>query len=639
MEPAPEAHASDAPAVGEMGPAPGDHAWTDFSLAGGVLPAVTRVLLLLAGALAVVGLGAMVLLPLLEAASRKVLGFTPVGSAEWVRHLTLWVGMVGGVLASVEGRHFSMALGEAMGGRRARAVLSALSRGGAVGVLVFMTMGAWTLMDSLHGFPSGIGSWFPVSAAMAPMLVGMGLMGVVTLVRPGEGWGVRLGTAGVAVVAVAVAPPILEVAGPWPVVAGLGGVVALALAGMPIYAALGGAALLLFFRAEVGSSAVLDATYQIVTKPVLPSVPLFALAGVVLARGGAPKRLIRLVRAWMGWMPGGASVATILACAFFTAITGASGVTILALGGLLFPVLLAARHDEPFSLGLVTASGSVGLLFPPSVPVILCAVYGRVGLDMLFLAAFLPGVLLLGMLGAFSLARSPGNGGGRSSFTLREALGATREAWGDLLLPVLIVAAFFGGLMAPVETAALAALWAVALEVGIHRSMKPGRELARALVETSVLVGALVVVIGFAQGLFLALVDAQIPTRGAEWIPTVIESKWMFLLVLNLVLLLVGAFMDIYSAIVVVVPLLLPLAAAYGIHPAHLAVVFLTNMELGYLTPPVGMNLFLSSLTFRRRLLEVWRAALPFFTIFVLWVLLVTYLPWISAGFAEWVLR
>jgi tripartite ATP-independent transporter DctM subunit len=371
---------------------------------------------------------------------------------------------------------------------------------------------------------------------------------------------------------------------------------------------------------------------------MLPSIPLFALAGIVMARGGAPERLTRLVRAWIGWAPGGSSIATVVACAFFTAITGASGVTILALGGLLYPILVAAHHKKEFSLGLVTASGSVGLLFFPSVPVILYAVCAGIGFNRLFAAALLPGILLLVILVAFSMWSSEGNGRDRPDFDVREIATATWIARGDLLLPILIIGGYFSGLMTLVEVAALAALWAIVLETVLHRSLGARDGLPEAFVETAVVMGALIAVIGLALGLYGYLVDALIPTRVAEWVTGIIESKWVFLLVLNLLLLLVGALMDIYSAIVVVVPLLVPIAALYGLHPAHVGVVFLANLELGYLTPPVGMNLFLSSLTFERPLLKVWRAVLPFLAIFAAWVILITYVPWLSSGFAEWIL-
>jgi tripartite ATP-independent transporter DctM subunit len=580
----------------------------------------------------------MVLLPLLEAGVLRTLNLIPMDSGPWVRHLTLWVGLAGAVLASAGDRHFTIALKEVIGSRRGRGALELLARGGTLGILLALALASMLLVLGLRGFPSEIGAFLPLSWAVAPLPVAFAVMGWHALWKPDEAWSRRA----TVLLAAAVGSLVVLLLSQWggrafPLV-GISGLMALALAGAPLFVVLGGAALVLFSSAGVPIAAVVDASYQITTKPTLPSIPLFALAGVVLARGGAPERLLRLVRAWIGWIPGGASVATIIGCAFFTAITGASGVTILALGALLLPILLAAGHGREFSLGLLTASGSVGLLFPPSVPVILCAVYGGIGLDHLFAAALLPGLLLLLILAIFCLRRGAAHDCGRPSFEIREAAEATRRAWGDLLLPFLVVAAFFGGVMTPVETAALAALWAMVLEVGIHRSLDVGRGLVGAMKEAALLVGALIVVIGLAQSLFSFLVDAQVPLVAAEWIQTVIESRWVFLLALNVVLLVVGAFMDIYSAIVVIVPLLLPMAGVYGIHPAHLGVIFLTNMELGYLTPPVGLNLFLSSATFERPILEIWRAVIPFLFLLGIWVLLVTYVPALSVGFASRVL-
>ncbi len=379
---------------------------------------------------------------------------------------------------------------------------------------------------------------------------------------------------------------------------------------------------------------------SIQTKIFLPSIPLFALAGVVLARGGAPQRLIRLVRAWAGWFPGGSAIATILACAFFTAITGASGVTILALGGLLFPILVAAHYKEKFSLGLLTASGSVGLLFPPSLPVIFYAVFGKVAPDRLFFAAFLPGMLLLVLLAGFCLIRGGERGTELPAFNLKEALSALRGAWGDLLLPILIVVFWIGAGMMIVEVAALAALWAILLEGVIHRELGLRKGFPEAFCEAAVVVGALIMVISLALGLVHFLVMAQVPDQIAGWVTTVIHSKLVFLLVLNFLLLGVGALMDIYSAIVIVLPIIVPIAIAapYLISPTHLGVIFLANLELGYLTPPVGLNLFLSSMTFKKPLMEVWKSTLPFLVLVAVWVLLVTYVPWISVGFADMIL-
>lgn len=588
--------------------------------------------------LAAAGLGAMVALPLLEAGIRRTLDRTILNSAPWVQHLTLWVGLAGAILASMERRHFTIALKEALGSRRLTGWMEIGSRAATLAILLALARAAWVLVAGLWGLSSEVGSFLPLSVAMIPLPAAFLAMAWLAWWRPGEAWRIRLTVVASAVLFLAAVLLMRAAGGGVLQVAGLVGLGGFALIGVPLFVVLGGASLLLFYGAGVPAAAVVDASYQIVTKATLPSIPLFALAGVILAHGGAPGRLLRLVRAWIGWIPGGAPLATIVGCAFFTAITGASGVTILALGALFLPILLSAEHGERFSLGLLTASGSAGLLFPPSVPVILCAVYGGIGLDRLFAAALVPGFLLLLTLALFSLAQSRGSAASRPSFDLGEALAATGVAWGDLLLPVLIIAAFFGGIMTPVETAALAALWALILETGIHRSLGIRKGLFGATRETALLVGALVIVIGMAQSLFSYLVDAQIPLLAADWIGGVIGSRWLFLLVLNLALLLVGAFMDIYSAIVVVVPLLLPMAGAYGIQPAHLGVIFLTNMELGYLTPPVGLNLFLSSATFKRPILEIWGAVIPFLLILTVWVLLVTYVPLLSVGVAQAVL-
>jgi tripartite ATP-independent transporter DctM subunit len=551
-------------------------------------------------------LGAMVLLPLLEA-----------------------------VLASFQDRHLSLSVGEAIRSERFGRRLDILSKAGAIGVLTCLCWASFVLVRSQTYSPETLAGWLPVWVAQLTMPVGFALMAVGTFRRSPGGWRNRSALLFIAVLMGPILAFLPLAGGTSLAVVGILATIGLAAAGLPLYAVLGGAAMLLFFASDIPIAAVPAETYRIVTQPMLPSIPLFALAGVVLARGGAPTRLVRLVSAWSGWMPGGASIAAILGCAFFTAITGASGVTILALGGLFLPILLAARHNERFSLGLLTASGSVGLLFPPSLPVILYGVYGRVAIDRLFLSGLVPGLLLLAILGIYGVVNSRGKRATRPMFDIREAGAATWAARGDLVLPVVVVVALFGGYMTVVEIAAFSALWAILLETLIFRSLDFRRGLIEAMVETSVLIGALLAILGLALGLVSFLVDAQVPLNVADWITSAIKSKWIFLLILNVMLLGVGALMDIYAAIVVVVPLIVPTATAYGIDPAHLCVIFLTNLQLGYLTPPVGMNLFLSSLRFDRPILEIWRSTMPFLLIFAVWVLLVTYLPVLSVGVAD----
>jgi C4-dicarboxylate transporter DctM subunit len=585
--------------------------------------------------LSVVGLTAMVLIPLAESLGRRTSWFFIPGAALWVQHLTLWIGLLGAILASYGGRHLSIAMAELIRNRRVRSVLEVLSTSGTVGILLVLVWASSHLVVSQTASPETIGGWFPVWAAQLAMPLAFLMMAIGRLYRTWSGLKSFLLVVGLALLlgpALALVPEMLR---GWLALPGMVLIVLLAIVGMPLYAVLGGAGLLLFFAGGVTTAAVPAETYRIVTQPVLPSIPLFALAGVVLASGGAPRRLIRLVQAWTGWLPGGAAIATVVGCAVFTAKTGASGVTILALGALLFPVLMTAHRDERFSLGLLTASGSIGLLFPPSLPVILYGVYGRVAIDRLFVAALVPGLLLLLVVILYSLfaVRSPGRV--HSRFDLREALAATVGAWADLLLPVLVLVGLFGGFMTLVEVAALAALWALVLETVIHRELDLRRRLPGAMVETSLLVGALLAVLGLALGLVSWLVDAQVPLAVADWVTVHIGSKFLFLLILNVLLLVVGALMDIFSAIVITVPLILPAAQAFGIDLAHLGVIFLANLELGHLTPPVGMNLFLASLRFEKPIVEVLKASAPFILIFAVWVLLITYLPALSVGVAD----
>jgi len=587
------------------------------------------------GIVAVAGLGAMVLLPLLDA-----LPWGPdLHSESWVQNLTLWVGLFGAFLASWKDRHLCIAVGEALRSSRWKARLDVLSRAGAIGILLCLTIVSAQLTVSMVGVGfNRVGGWLPFWIALAPMPLAFAAMALVTLWRRSEGLVLRLGILGLGFL-LGPAMVFLPMGAESPArVVGIGCLLLLAGIGMPLFAALGGVALLLFFLDGITVSSVPMAIYEITGEVFLPSIPLFALAGIVLARGGAPGRLVRLAQAWSGWVPGGASVATILACAFFTAISGASGVTILALGGILLPVLLAAHHTEKFGLGLLTASGSVGLLFPPSIPVILYAVKGSVYWKELFLAGVVPGILLLLLLTGFSVIQVKDQWKGRPAFDLEEARAATLAALGDLLLPTLVVSAIFLGWMTLVGAAALAAFGAIVLEAGIHRKVGIRTGLPKAFVETSLLVGALVAVICLAFGVSQYLITVQVPVRITDWVTTFIHSKWAFLLVLNLLLLMVGALMDIFSAIVIVVPLVVPVASSFGIDPAHLGIIFLANLELGYLTPPVGLNLFLSSLTFDKPLLKVWKAALPFLAIFAAWVILVTYVPWLSEGVVNLVL-
>lgn len=575
----------------------------------------------------VTGLLVMALIPLVMTIARWVPDLTIAGAAGWVQHLTLWLGLLGATVATLRRRHLSVTVIQLFNANRFTPAVDLIAGAGAVGILICLMIASIHLVIAQYPSPENLAGWFPIWLAQTAMPVGFLAMAVSTVVASAANWRKRLLLAGLSLLFGPILALLPESLYQFITIPGSIALLGLALLGMPLYAVLGGAGLLLFFTMDIPIAAVSAETYRIVTQPVLPSIPLFALAGSVLAAGGAPQRLVRLVQAWTGWLPGGVVLSTVIGCAIFTAITGASGVTIIALGGLLLPVLMASKFDRRFSIGLLTASGSVGLLLPPSLPVILYGIYGHVAIDQLFIAGLVPGLLLILMLSTYSVYRSRAQKNPRPPFDLNEALKATWMSRGDLILPLLIFVGLFGGFLTVVETAAFTALWAILLEVVIHRQLDLRRKLPAAMMESAVLIGALLAVLGMSLGLVSYLVDEQIPTKVTEWVVSTIESKFVFLLILNALLLLVGALMDIFSAIVVVVPLIAPIGLAFGIDPAHLGIIFLANLELGYLTPPVGMNLFFSSLRFERPLVEIFSTVVPFLIIFVAWVLLITYVP------------
>lgn len=588
----------------------------------------------LGSALMVLALFALIMIPLLEMVGRRIAGIGIPGAAGWVQHLTLWLGFMGAILASFQKRHLAIATAAVLGIKKSHSPLNFIVSIGTVAILFCLTWGAFILVKAQIDSPETLGGVLPIWVAQLSMPIAFFCMAAGTVVKTTGAWQNRLLLLGLALLLGPALTFIPEQSRSILTIPGIFVIIGLASAGMPLYAVLGGMGLLLFFTAEIPIAAIPAETYRIVTQPVLPSIPLFALAGTVLAAGGAPKRLVSLVQTWTGWLPGGPSISTVLACAVFTALTGASGVTILALGGLLLPILIAVKHKEKFGIGLLTASGSVGLLFPPSLPVILYGVYGHVAIDRLFLAALVPGFLLVMMLAGFSLYKGRHRELNRQPFDLKEALGATWAAKGYLLLPIIVLTGLFSGLMTIVETAAFTAFWAILLETVFYRDLNFRRELPKVMIESSIIIGALLAVMGLALGLVSYMVDAEIPQRMTEWAQTTISSKLVFLLVLNILLLLVGALMDIFSAIVIMVPMIVPIGLAFGVDPAHLGIIFLANLELGYLTPPVGMNLFLSSLSFKRPLIEIWRTVIPFLIIFAVWVLLITYVPALTVGVA-----
>ena len=412
----------------------------------------------------------------------------------------------------------------------------------------------------------------------------------------------------------------------------------LALLGMPLFAVIAAAALYGFHTEGIDLAAVSIEIKRLASIPVLLAIPLFTFAGYLLGESNAPRRLVRVSNAVLGWFPGGLALVAILACALFTAFTGASGVTIVALGALLYPALQEAGYPNNFNLGLITSSGSLGILFAPSLPLILYGVVSQqlsldqpISIDDLFLAGIFPGLLMLAVLTAWAIVvrKRSDKGTATTEFTFRECLQAMREAIWELPFPFLLLGSIYSGMLAVSEAAALTVVYVFIVEVLVYREI-PLRDLARITRESMVMVGGILVILGVSLASTNFIIDIELPARLFDTIREHIDSRWAFLALLNLLLLGVGMMLDIFSALVILVPLLLPVAISYGIHPIHLGIVFLANMQLGYFTPPVGLNLFIASYRFERPILELYRATLPFFFLLLGVVLTITYWPQLS---------
>jgi len=403
-----------------------------------------------------------------------------------------------------------------------------------------------------------------------------------------------------------------------------------AIAGAPLFIVIGGLALVLFAAVGIDSQAVIIEMYRLASAPTLIAIPLFTFAGYLLAESKSPERLVKLYRALFGWMPGGLAIVAFITCAFFTSFNGASGVTIIALGGLLYPLLTKERYAERFSTGLVTTGGSLGLLFPPSLPLILYALVARVSVDSLFLAGILPGVMIIVLLSIFSIRAGLRAKVERQPFSLANIWPAFRDAFWILPLPVIILGGIYGGIFTASEAAGVTVVYVLIVEVFIYKDIRVTKDVPRIASESMILVGGVLIILGCALGLTNYIVDEQIPMRIIDWMREFITSKLMFLALLNVFLLIVGCLMDIFSATIVIVPLIVPIAKEFGVDPLHLGIIFLANLEIGYITPPVGLNLFISSIRFKKPIPEIYRSTLPFLGVLVIALLIITYFPELS---------
>lgn len=406
----------------------------------------------------------------------------------------------------------------------------------------------------------------------------------------------------------------------------------LAALGLPLFIAISALAMFSFYVAEIDLTVLSIEMYRIAETPTLTAIPLFAFAGFILAESKAANRLVACSKALLGWLPGGLGIMALVVCALFTSLTGASGMTIVALGGLLYPALQKAHYDERFSLGLLTTSGSLGLLFPPSLPLIIYGIVAQTPIDDLFIAGILPGLLLVCSLSLYAYIYGRRHLPPTPPADSGQALARLRESFWELILPFIVLGGIFSGIIALSEAAVLCATYVLIVEMCIKREVALG-DLPRIIRECMVLVGGIFIILAAAMAYTSFLIDAQIPNRLLDTIAEHIESKLLFLILLNVFLLVVGCTLDMFSALILVVPLVLPIAQAYEVHPVHLGIIFLTNLEIGYSTPPVGLNLFIASMRFNKPILTLYIASLPYLAIMLICLILVTYLPSLSLFF------
>lgn len=602
----------------------------------------------------------MVLLPLAEIVVRRTGAGIP-GALPFEQHLTLWIAFLGAALAAREGRLLALATGNFLPEGRFRGIAAVFTGGVSAMVATLLGRASLDLVQIEREGGIEMAAGIPVWVGQTVMPVGFAILALRLAWKSSELWAGRALAAFGIVLGLWIGANAEAFADrtavPWLVL-----ILASTLLGGPIFAALGGAAAFLFLSDFVPLAAIPAESYRLAVSPTLAAIPLFTLTGFLLAEGGASERLLRVFRALFGWVPGSTAVVCAVVCAFFTVFTGGSGVTILALGGVLFAALSADGYRERFSLGLLTSSGSLGLLLPMALPLILFGIVAQVPIEDLFIGGILPGLLLIALIAAWGVREGLRAGAGGTSISGKAEGGTVgADAWErlppvlrrvlppgviemvaaiwagkwELLLPVVILASFFSGYATLVETAALAAFYAFVVQCLIHRDVKLGKPLLAVFRQCTVLVGGVLIILVVAMGFTSWLVDAQAAQSLVELVQNNIESKIVFLLVLNVFLLLVGCLMDIFSATVVVVPLIIPLGLAFGVDPIHLGIIFVANLELGYLTPPVGLNLFLASYRFERPLLEIYRAAVPALVILGVGVLLITYVPVLTLGLLE----
>lgn len=584
-------------------------------------------------ALALTGI---LVIPLIEMVLRSFFSTGLAGGNSLTQHFTLLVSMLGGAVAAREARMLTISQG--FGWLRAPwgNIAEIIRAGVSAGVSILLAWAGWKFLLFEKEGGKLIAYGIPVWVAQIALAAGFAFVALRLLRHVGKSWLMRvLATVLAAAIVLYVLrgePETWTPAVVLLVILFISGVL-----GAPIFALLGGAAVFLFWGSWNPLESIALSHYSLSTNPTIPALPLFTLGGYFLAEGGTSKRMVRMLQALTGDMRAGPAIVTVLACAFFTSLTGASGVTILALGGLLVPFLTSARYSERAAIGLLTGSGSIGMLFAPCLPLILYAIIAQVEIKAMFLGGIGPGILLALATMVWATVSRPAidTTAEKWKFDSKEAWTATWDAKWELLIPVVSLGGIFSGLATPVEAAALTALYAFIIEVFVYRDLK-FNQISGVMRECGLLIGGVLLILGVAQGLTNFLVDAQVPSQLVDFVTAHVSSKFVFIACLTIILLLIGCMMDVFSAIIIVVPLVVPLGLAFGIDPIHLGILFLANLGLGFLTPPVGMNLFIASYRFNKPMSEVLKASLPYFGLQLVAVIIISYWPTLTLAVPHW---
>ena len=571
--------------------------------------------------------------PIFQILGRYISFFSIPASQEIVQHMTLWIGFIGAVIAARSNKLLSVVREPVFDASTKVSWPKFFVHVFSLSIVFVLSISYLKMIQIGFQYPDYIAPYIPTWFAQAIIPVGLILIWYQMIMTSSTDFKYR-----VLLTVISIIPTIIlyfwqfPLANPLLLWTKVLFAISLVAFGLPIFILLASLSIF-FFLSEPSEwatnydliSTISDSAYRIVVSPTLAAIPIFTLAGYILAESNISERLIRFFKASLGWLPGSTVLIVVLLCAFFTALTGGSGVTILALGAILYPILIHDGYSKQFSLGIITTAGSLGLLFPPSLPAIIYSVTAGINPLELFKQALIPAIFLMSIMFFYGLYKRP-KSKTVERFVFKDAFETAKIAKWEIAIPLLIILSLFSGFATLVESAALLVLYVLTVELYIFKDIS-FKDLPKIIIDCSTLVGGVLIILGFAMGFTGYLVDAQIPLKILNFVQSTISSKIIFLLALNILLLIVGCLMDVFSAIIVVVPLIAPLATYFGIDPFHLAIIFIANLELGYITPPVGMNLYLSSYRFEKDMPTIYSATLPFFFIRLIGVILITYIP------------